>query len=149
MIFNHEEHEEHEDIQSPKSAIIKKSSNRNGALEFDETDSCEQGSDRDGLADGKEDTNRNGARDPGQQIPLDDDTDDGVKDRFERKIETPPGTGLSALRRPHRGIRGNMRRLRTDENNPLPLTSQETPVNYLKIRNIAVNESSVEISAIP
>ncbi len=99
MIFNHQKHEEHEDIQSPKSATIKKISNRNGAPEFDETDPCEQDSDREGLADGKEDANRNGARHLGEPASMDDD---GVNDGLERKIGTAPlyKDSLPALRIP-------------------------------------------------
>ena len=74
-------------------------SNRNSALEFDETDPCEQDFDHDGLADGKEGANRNGARHPGEPAPLDDD---GVSDGLERKIGTAPlcKDSLPALRIP-------------------------------------------------
>ncbi len=67
--------------------------------EFDETDPCEQNFDHDGLADGKEDANRNGARYPGEQAPLDDD---GVNDGLERKIGTATmyKDSLPALRIP-------------------------------------------------
>jgi hypothetical protein len=114
----------------------------------DETNPCNWDSDGDGLADGEEDVNRNGYRDPGELDPLDEDSDDdGVKDGLERKIGTAP---LDQGSWPYIVCVGDQDDtcddFAQDVSGALEMTSQEASVNYLRVRNVSVEEPGVEIA---
>ncbi len=65
--------------------------NRNGGVEFNETDPLNPDSDGDGLSDGDEDVNLNGFVDAGETDPRLDDTDgDGISDSDEYGLGTDP-----------------------------------------------------------